>query len=63
MDVADANIGQLRVKDEVGIRCQKLFQDFLEEYVLTENYKNCEQKPNEINKFCIYHTDSKKMVK
>ncbi|XP_065357842.1 DNA replication licensing factor Mcm6 [Calliphora vicina] len=32
MDVADANIGQLRVKDEVGIRCQKLFQDFLEEF-------------------------------
>ncbi|XP_063216814.1 DNA replication licensing factor Mcm6 [Bacillus rossius redtenbacheri] len=32
MDVADVNVGQLRVKDEVGIRCQKLFQDFLEEY-------------------------------
>lgn len=31
MDVADANIGQLRVKDDVGVRCQKLFQDFLEE--------------------------------
>lgn len=32
MDIADANVGQLRVKDEVGIRCQKLFQDFLEEF-------------------------------
>uniref|UniRef100_A0A1B0FHJ7 DNA replication licensing factor MCM6 n=1 Tax=Glossina morsitans morsitans TaxID=37546 RepID=A0A1B0FHJ7_GLOMM len=32
MDVADAQIGQLRAKDEVGIRCQKLFQDFLEEF-------------------------------
>lgn len=30
MDVADA-VGQIRVKDEVGVRCQKLFQDFLEE--------------------------------
>ncbi|EAT35274.1 AAEL012546-PA [Aedes aegypti] len=32
MDVADAQVGQLRVKDEVGVRCQKLFQDFLEEF-------------------------------
>nr|CAD7573393.1 unnamed protein product [Timema californicum] len=31
MDVADVQVGQLRVKDEVGIRCQKLFQDFLED--------------------------------
>lgn len=31
MDVADAHVGQVRVKDEVGIQCQKLFQDFLEE--------------------------------
>lgn len=35
MDVADVNVGQLRVKDEVGVRCQKLFQDFLEECVCT----------------------------
>jgi len=34
MDVADRQIGQLKVKDEVGVRCQKLFQDFLEGYVL-----------------------------
>lgn len=30
----EANIGlagQARVQDEVGIKCQKLFQDFLEE--------------------------------
>ncbi|KFB48120.1 DNA replication licensing factor Mcm6 [Anopheles sinensis] len=32
MDVADAHVGQLRVRDEVGVRCQKLFLDFLEEY-------------------------------
>lgn len=32
MDVADVNVGQLRVKDDIGVRCQKLFQDFLEEY-------------------------------
>lgn len=31
MDVDDVNVGQLRVKDEIGVRCQKLFQDFLEE--------------------------------
>lgn len=31
MDVADVQIGQLRVKDDIGVRCQKLFQDFLEE--------------------------------
>jgi DNA replication licensing factor MCM6 len=31
MDVADAHIGRLQVKDEIGVRCQKLFQDFLEE--------------------------------
>lgn len=31
MDVAEAYVGQLKVKDEIGVRCQKLFQDFLEE--------------------------------
>jgi len=31
MDVAAALDGQLRVKDDVCVRCQKLFQDFLEE--------------------------------
>lgn len=31
MDVANAHLGQLHVKDEIGLRCQKLFQDFLEE--------------------------------
>ena len=31
MDVADNLVGQSQVKDEVGDRCQKLFQDFLEE--------------------------------
>ncbi|KAK9747350.1 MCM N-terminal domain [Popillia japonica] len=32
MDVADVQVGQPRVRDEVGVRCQKLFQDFLEEF-------------------------------
>ncbi|XP_012558952.2 zygotic DNA replication licensing factor mcm6-B isoform X1 [Hydra vulgaris] len=32
MDVADPTIGIPRVKDELAERCQKLFQDFLEEY-------------------------------
>ncbi|XP_060533041.1 DNA replication licensing factor Mcm6 [Cylas formicarius] len=32
MDVADANVGQRQHRDEIGVRCQKLFQDFLEEY-------------------------------
>ncbi|XP_053675858.1 DNA replication licensing factor Mcm6 [Anopheles nili] len=32
MDVADAHVGQLRVRDEVGFRCQKLFLEFLEEF-------------------------------
>ncbi|CAH1118294.1 unnamed protein product [Phaedon cochleariae] len=32
MDVADVNLGQRQHRDEIGIRCQKLFQDFLEEY-------------------------------
>nr|XP_023030018.1 DNA replication licensing factor Mcm6 [Leptinotarsa decemlineata] len=32
MDVADINIGQRQHRDEIGIRCQKLFQDFLDEY-------------------------------
>lgn len=31
MDVADAHAGRLLVKDEIAIRCQKLFQDFLDE--------------------------------
>jgi len=32
MDVAEAQTGQQQYKDEVGDRCQKLFQDFLEEF-------------------------------
>jgi DNA replication licensing factor MCM6 len=31
MDVANVQIGQRQHTDEIGIRCQKLFQDFLEE--------------------------------
>lgn len=31
MDVADAHIGRQLSKDEVALRCQKLFNDFLEE--------------------------------
>ncbi|CAG9770225.1 unnamed protein product [Ceutorhynchus assimilis] len=32
MDVADVNAGHRQHRDEIGVRCQKLFQDFLEEY-------------------------------
>ncbi|XP_043793882.1 DNA replication licensing factor Mcm6 [Apis laboriosa] len=32
MDVGDSQITRTRVTDEVGIKCQKLFQDFLEEF-------------------------------
>ncbi|CAH4037068.1 DNA replication licensing factor Mcm6 [Pieris brassicae] len=32
MDVADTYATQSQVKDEVGVRCQKLFQDFLEDF-------------------------------
>ncbi|XP_066985351.1 zygotic DNA replication licensing factor mcm6 [Macrobrachium rosenbergii] len=32
MDVAETRSGQTHVVDEVGDRCQKLFQDFLEEF-------------------------------
>ncbi|XP_029173730.1 DNA replication licensing factor Mcm6 [Nylanderia fulva] len=32
MEVNLAQAGQARVQDEVGIKCQKLFQDFLEEF-------------------------------
>ncbi|KOX74494.1 DNA replication licensing factor Mcm6 [Melipona quadrifasciata] len=32
MDVGDAQSNRSRVPDEVGIKCQKLFQDFLEEF-------------------------------
>lgn len=40
MDIAEAREGINKVKDEVGARCQKLFQDFLEEYALFL-YINC----------------------
>lgn len=33
MDVADAHVGRLLVKDDVALRCQKLFADFLDEWV------------------------------
>ncbi|KAK9504173.1 hypothetical protein O3M35_010562 [Rhynocoris fuscipes] len=32
MDVAPSQDGFVRAKDEVGVQCQKLFQDFLEEF-------------------------------
>ena len=31
MDVADQRVGPNQVKDDVAEKCQKLFQDFLEE--------------------------------
>ncbi len=33
MDAAEQNLATTQVKDAVGDRCQKLFQDFLEEWV------------------------------
>lgn len=33
MDVAEQVARTNQVKDQIGERCQKLFQDFLEEYV------------------------------
>ena len=35
MDVPDRTIGIAKVRDELAERCQKLFHDFLEEYVAT----------------------------
>ena len=32
MDVGDVGAGKAKVRDDVGIQCQKLFQDFLEEF-------------------------------
>lgn len=31
MNQVDANVGHLRVKDEIAVRCRALFLDFLEE--------------------------------
>jgi len=39
MDAAEHNIGTDTVKDPVGERCQKLFQDFLEEYAVEGDLK------------------------
>lgn len=35
MDVADQRTGITQVKDDVAEKCQKLFQDFLEEWVFS----------------------------
>ncbi|XP_018332250.1 DNA replication licensing factor Mcm6 [Agrilus planipennis] len=42
MDVVESQVIQNRVKDEVGFRCQKLFQDFLEEYKEDDEVKYLE---------------------
>lgn len=39
MDVADAAVGVPKVKDELAERCQKLFQDFLEEFTVDGEVK------------------------
>lgn len=57
MDVADNTVGQRQHRDEIGIRCQKLFQDFLEEYEL--------KRHNHLLHFLTNGpliTDTKKMV-
>lgn len=40
MDVAEAGSAHTTVKDDVGERCQKLFQDFLEEWVAGNDPKH-----------------------
>ncbi|XP_077525081.1 minichromosome maintenance 6 [Amblyomma americanum] len=50
MDVADLRTGPVQVKDDIGDRCQKLFQDFLEEC------KNERQEPK-------YVEDARDLVK
>uniref|UniRef100_T1IST8 DNA replication licensing factor MCM6 n=1 Tax=Strigamia maritima TaxID=126957 RepID=T1IST8_STRMM len=42
MDVGDLQINQNRVKDDVGERCQKLFQDFLDEWSVAGEIKYLE---------------------
>ncbi|XP_023211187.1 DNA replication licensing factor Mcm6-like [Centruroides sculpturatus] len=37
MDVADSRTGPKHLSDDVGDRCQKLFQDFLEEFKNEQN--------------------------
>ncbi|XP_033214752.1 DNA replication licensing factor Mcm6 [Belonocnema kinseyi] len=32
MDLGDVQPGQVRVRDDIGVQCQKLFQDFLQEF-------------------------------
>lgn len=39
MDVSDLRAGPSHVKDTVGEQCQKLFQEFLEEWVDDKNVK------------------------
>ncbi|XP_002733704.1 zygotic DNA replication licensing factor mcm6-B [Saccoglossus kowalevskii] len=39
MDVADQRTGTTQVKDDLAERCQKLFQDFLEEYTVDGEVK------------------------
>ncbi|KAG0422863.1 hypothetical protein HPB47_001339 [Ixodes persulcatus] len=50
MDVADLRTGPVHVKDDIGDRCQKLFQDFLEE---------CQNEKNEPK----YVDDAKNLIK
>lgn len=50
MDVADLRTGPVQVKDDIGDRCQKLFQDFLEE---------CKNERNEVK----YVEEARNLVK
>lgn len=50
MDVADLRTGPVHVKDDIGDRCQKLFQDFLEE---------CKNERNEVK----YVEEARNLVK
>ncbi|XP_008560986.1 DNA replication licensing factor Mcm6 [Microplitis demolitor] len=42
MDLADLQVRQNRVKDEIGVQCQKLFQTFLEEFKEDDELKYLE---------------------
>lgn len=42
MDLADLQARQNRVRDEIGVQCQKLFQNFFEEFKEEDEIKYLE---------------------
>ncbi|XP_044262002.1 DNA replication licensing factor Mcm6 [Tribolium madens] len=49
MDVANVQVGQRQHQDEIGVRCQKLFQDFLEEFKEDDEIKYLEPAKELLN--------------